>query len=315
MKIGLISNPLSRANRKSGGVAARVTPSDDICVAAPRDHQQLVDDLIRFAQAGVGLIAVDGGDGTVRDIISNLDRAYPGDWPMFVLLPSGKTNVISGDVGHFGAGIVGWQRLMKARDAGTMTARLTECPAIEISWPGTDEPKKRGFLLGFAAFSDGVRMANESIHSVGINKGLAVAMTITGVLWRSLFGGSKNKKPSGETGKVLADDAQINGDRHFLMVASTLNRLTLGLRPFWKQGSGALNWLDISAPPNHIWAGFLRLALGRPKPWMKEAGYHGGRAAQLDVYFDQPFVLDGELYEPHGHVRVRATKPIIFVSR
>ena len=55
MKIGLISNPLSRANRKSGGVAARVTPGDDICIAQPRDHDQLVDDLSRFAREGVGI--------------------------------------------------------------------------------------------------------------------------------------------------------------------------------------------------------------------------------------------------------------------
>ena len=314
MKIGLISNPLSRANRKSGGVAARVTPGDDICIAQPRDHDQLVDDLSRFAREGVGLIAIDGGDGTVRDIVSNIHYAYGDVWPLIALLPSGKTNVIAGQVGHFGAGDKGWQRLLAVREAGKLADMKTECAAIEISWPGRSDPVQRGFLLGFAAFADGVRMANETIHPMGIAKGLAVAMAIGGVIRRSLLSGNKTRKASGEAGTVLVDGTQINGERHFLVLASTLDRLTLGLQPFWKQGRGAVNWLDIAAPPKRAVVGILSVALGKRKAWMEENGYASGRAEVMEVNFEQPFVLDGELYDPHGHIRITATQAIGFVG-
>lgn len=314
MKIGLISNPLSRANRKSGGVAARVQPCDDICVAQPRGHDQLVEDLIRFAHEGVELIAIDGGDGTVRDIVSSIDQAYGENWPLMALLPSGKTNVIAGHVGHFGAGQKGWERLLEVRKTGKMAQMQTQCAAIEISWPGRDDPVQRGFLLGFAAFADGVRMANESIHPMGINKGLAVAMAIGGVLRRSLMSGSKNRADSGEAGTVQVDGTQVNGSRHFLVLASTLDRLTLGFRPFWNEGRGAINWLDISAPPKRAVIGILSVALGKRRAWMEENGYASGRAEAMDVRFENPFVLDGELYEPHGHIRVSATQPIGFVG-
>lgn len=314
MKIGLISNPLSRANRKSGGVAARVQPCDDICVAQPRGLEQLVDDLIRFAHEGVELIAIDGGDGTVRDIVSSIDQAYGENWPLMALLPSGKTNVIAGHVGHFGAGQKGWERLLEVRKTGKLAQMQTQCAAIEISWPGRDDPVQRGFLLGFAAFADGVRMANESIHPMGINKGLAVAMAIGGVLRRSLMSGSKNRADSGEAGTVLVDGAPVNGDRHFLVLASTLDRLTLGLKPFWNEGRGAINWLDISAPPKRAVIGIPSVALGKRRAWMEESGYASGRAEAMDVRFENPFVLDGELYEPHGHIRVTATHPIRFVG-
>lgn len=314
MKIGLISNPLSRANRKSGGVAARVAPSDDICVAQPRGHDQLVEDLIRFARDGVDVIAIDGGDGTVRDIVSNIDQAYGDHWPLLALLPSGKTNVIAGQVGHFGTGQKGWERLLAVRKTGKLADMQTQCAAIEISWPGRNDPVQRGFLLGFAAFADGVRMANQTIHPMGINKGLAVAMAIGGVLRRSLLSGSKNREASGEAGTVLVDGAQVNGTRHFLVLASTLDRLTLGLQPFWDQGRGAINWLDISAPPKRAVVGIVSMALGKRKAWMEDNGYASGRAETMEVKFDQPFVLDGELYEPHGHIRVAATQPIGFVG-
>lgn len=314
LKIGLISNPLSRANRKSGGVAARIEPSDDICIAQPRGHDQLVDDLIRFAQEGVELIAIDGGDGTVRDIVSNIDHAYGDQWPLFALLPSGKTNVIAGQVGHFGAGYKGWQRLLAVRKTGKLAGMKTECAAIEISWPGRNDPVQRGFLLGFAAFADGVRMANETIHPMGIAKGLAVAMAIGGVLRRSLLSGKETRKTSGEAGTVLVDGKPVNGERHFLVLASTLDRLTLGLQPFWDEGRGAINWLDISAPPKRAVVGILSVALGKRKAWMEENGYASGRADAMDVNFEQPFVLDGELYEPHGHIRITATQPMGFVG-
>ena len=58
-----------------GGVAARVTPSRTIFVAQPSCHNQLLLDLIRFSKEGVELIVIDGGDGTVRDIISNIHHA------------------------------------------------------------------------------------------------------------------------------------------------------------------------------------------------------------------------------------------------
>jgi hypothetical protein len=312
LKIGLISNPLSRANRKSGGVASQVRPGDDFCVAQPRDHAELVDALTRFAREGVELIVIDGGDGTVRDIVSSIHHAYTDQWPVFAILPSGKTNVIAGEVGHFEAGLKGWQRLLAIRDAGRLGRVERKCAALEISWPTRSDPMQRGFLMGFAAFAEGKRIAEEKLHPMGIAKGLAVAIAIGGVLRRNLLPGSRNG--SGEAGSVRVDGDPIAIDRHFLVLASTLDRLTLGLRPFWDQGTGGINWLDISAPPRRVIMGSLMLAMGKRKPWMEQGGYASGRAEHLDIEFDEPFVLDGELYESHGHVRIAASQAIRFLS-
>ena len=312
MKIGLISNPLSRANRKSGGVASRAQPGDDLCVAQPRDHEELVDALTRFAQAGVELIAIDGGDGTVRDIVSSIHHAYPDQWPVFAILPSGKTNVIAGEVGHFEAGMKGWQRLLAIRAAGRLGRVEKKCAALEICWPNRDEPMQRGFLMGFAAFADGKRIAEEKLHPMGIANGLAVAIAIGGVLRRNFLPASRTG--SGEAGAVRVDGELNAIDRHFLVLASTLDRLTLGLQPFWDQGTGRINWLDISAPPRRVIRGSLMLALRKRTAWMEQFGYSSGRAELLDIEFDEPFVLDGELYESHGHVRITASQPFRFLS-
>ncbi len=314
LKIGLLTNPLSRANRQSGGVAARIAGNTHVSIAHPRNHDELVSDLQRFARDGVDLIAIDGGDGTIRDVLSNIDSAYPGAWPHIALLPSGKTNVIAGQVGHFGPGYKGWQRLMAAKDAGTLEAKPHPLRALEISRPNGDTPVQRGFLLGFAAFTDGVRMANEKIHPMGIAKGLAVAMVIGGILRRAVVNSFGTSGYPGEAATVLVDDVPTNGARHFLVIASTLDRLTLGLRPFWDQGVGPVNWLDVAAPPTSTFWGVVNLAFGNRKKWMEEGGYAGGRAERLDIKCDAPFVLDGEVYPTHGHVLIKTTQPIVFLS-
>ena len=296
MKIGLISNPKSNANRVRGGVAGQIEAGHDILTAQPANHDALETDLKRFAKEGVELIAIDGGDGTVRDVVSSVHHAYPTQWPTFALLPSGKTNVIAEHVGGFGTGLNGWRALVAAQEAGKLTAFQNQCAALEISWPNRPEPMRRGFLLGCAAFTDGVQMANDSIHPVGIAKGLAVAMAIGGILRRALTKRSKGKRPSGEAGQVIVDGAQINGDRHFLMLASTLNRLTMGIKPFWDEGRGDIHWLDIPAPAKRLAIGALMIALGKRRDWMVRSGYASGRAEAIDLRFDAPFVLDGEAY-------------------
>lgn len=313
MKIGLISNPLSRANRKSGGVAGQVKPSADICVSQPRDHEQLATDLKRFAQNGVKLIVIDGGDGTVRDVVSNIHHAYPNAWPAFAILPSGKTNVIAGHVGLFNDGLAGWQQLVALQTAGQLGRVETACAALEISWPEHDKPMQRGFLIGFAAFADGKRTAEEKLHPMGIAKGLAVAIAIGSVLRRTLMP-SRKSGAIGEVGSVVVDGERREVDRHYLVMLSTLDRLTLGLRPFWDGGSGHINWLDISAPPKRILRGLVLMAQGKRKAWMEQGGYASGQAQTVDVKFDAPFVLDGELYDTHGHVRITASQPIRFIS-
>ena len=314
MKIGLISNPLSQANRKGGGIAANVTPGADIYVSQPKDHNQLIDDLERFARAGVTLIIIDGGDGTVRDVVSNIHHAYDCHWPTFAILPSGKTNVIAGEVGHFESGETGWKQLIAARDAGVLGRVEKSCTALEIDWPEQNKPTQRGFLMGFAAFAEGKRIAEEKLHPMGIAKGLAVAIAISGVMLRNLTPGLRNTKVSGDAGSVEVDGKRIDVDRHFLMLASSLNQLTLGMRPFWDEGKGPINWLDISAPPRRLLLGLFQLAMGKRKIWMEQRGYTSGRAVVLDIKFEEPFVLDGELYETHGHVRVSTSQPIRFLS-
>ena len=65
----------------------------------PLTHQELHDVLADFVATGLDALIIDGGDGTVRDILSVMARYFPGFAPRIALVPSGKTNALALDLG------------------------------------------------------------------------------------------------------------------------------------------------------------------------------------------------------------------------
>jgi hypothetical protein len=98
--------------------------------------------------------------------------------------------------------------------------------------------------------------------------------------------------------EVAPDDRPALAGHRFLLLATSLDRLMLGLWPFWGEGAGPVRWLDVAAPPKRLAAALWAARQGRPGPWMPAAGYRSGRADRLAIRLRTPFVLDGEVFEP-----------------
>ena len=317
MIIGVISNERSHGNRKGAGAAAGLADGPQLRIARIRRSDpagliKLAEVLAEFAAQNVELIVVDGGDGTVRDILSRIDTAYGQNWPMIALLPSGKTNAIAADVGHSGQSEAGLRRLLAARQAGSLGQMVTMRPALEVTG-AAGQGRMRGFLFGYGAFSEGVRFANEKIHPAGVNKGLAVVLSAAGAIKRGFAARKKTPEMAGTAAHLSVDGQTLGAPRSFVMLASTLDRLTPGIKPFWSDGRGDVNWLNVAAPVQRPVIGLGRMVMGRPKDWMRGCGYHSGRASAVEVRLDDDFVLDGELFPPDGHVRLAPSQPIRFV--
>lgn len=258
-----------------------------------------------FADAGVEVLAVNGGDGTLRDVLSALPAAFGDRWPAIALLPAGKTNVVAGDVGGFGADEATVARLRAHRDRGCAVA-VRHC--LEISRP--DAPPIRGFVTGAAMFAHATRMAGAWSHGHGVKRGPGVALIVARAVTQLVKGGEGNGI---DRLSVAADGAPPPSPTpHFLFLASTLHRLSLGFRPFPATGSGDLRWVALEAPPRrvpsrlwHAWRGTL--AVG--------PGCSGGGAEALSLRLDASFVVDGEFYAPEcGGVAIRLGPKVRFLA-
>ena len=311
---GIISNPLSRAGRdtRAGfGTAAGGLPR-----AEPASRDELRDALRNFAAREVDLLAVQGGDGTLREVLTALPSAgFDGNPPEIAVLAAGKTNLAARVLGSAGMGEAALRRLLDAAGRGMLKRR--PLPVLEVSRPGLDEddaPPLRGVLFGAAAFTEGKKLADSRLHRRGVHDGAAVALAFAGIALRAGLDRGHALR-AGVPMAVAPDDRPAREGRRFLLLATTLDRLMLGLRPFWGDGRGAVRWLDVLAPPRRLAAALWAGARGRPRPWMQAAGYCSGRAERLRVGLDGPFVLDGEVFEPGPQgLLLSAPAQVTFVS-
>lgn len=298
-RLGVLSNRYADGNR--GGPP--LSPRAGVTIAAPDGIAEIPAALARFAEAGVEVVAVDGGDGTLREVLSALPAAFGDRRPAIALIASGKTNVAARDVGGFGTGDAAVARLAAHLDAGGGTA---ERHCLEVLLPG--RPPVRGFVVGAAMFAHATRMAGAWSHDRGIKQGAGVAMVIARVLAQVLGG---RIGPGVARLSIAADGAAPPPPTpHFLFLASTLHRLSLGLRPFPQGGAGELRWLGVDAPPTRLLRQLRRAWSGTV---VREPGYAGGGAARLDLALDGALVVDGELYETET-ATVRLGEEIRFVA-
>ncbi|CAO3433240.1 diacylglycerol kinase family protein [Azospirillum doebereinerae] len=295
MRVGLIINPASRRNR-DGGFGRSVAGFDDLPRAEPRTVAELGEALAEFRRRGVRVVAVSGGDGTLREVLTALPGAYGDEPPDIALLPAGKTDLAARVLGRAGAGAAGLRRLVLAARGGTLTR--VEWPVLDIAWRGVPERRVRGFLFGAAGFAAGTRIANSHIHRAGFHNATAVALSIAATAASTLFGPRRHALLEGEEMTIAADNAPGRRGRRFLTMATTLDRLVLDLTPFWGEGEKPIRWLDVPGRPPRLMAALLPALRGRPRPWMIDAGYASGRADRLAVAMANPFVVDGELFDP-----------------
>jgi hypothetical protein len=312
-RIGLIINLRSHVNKSHPiDLAAVQARHPDLRVAAPADLGALRDTLAGFAEEGIDLLVVSGGDGTVRDVLSAFPPAYAAQPPELAILSAGNTNLAARVLGSAGSGDAALDRLLRAAHAGRLHRKT--CPVLEVSWP--DEPGRPplvGFLFGAAGFTEAKTVANLVVRRRGFSHGLEVAATLFVTALRALVGRNSPIRQGWSMSLAVEGRPAIAGKR-FLVMATTLDSLMLGLWPFWGRGSGGIRWLDIDAPPRRFAAGLLAVMLRRPRPWMIRSGYRSGRGNAIRMMFDQPFILDGEAFEARAGVLLSTAGSVTVVA-
>jgi hypothetical protein len=107
-----------------------------------------------------------------------------------------------------------------------------------------------------------------------------------------------------------------SGNR-FLFLATTLQKLTLGLWPFWGGSSAPIHYLDIDAHPDRLTFAAFGILRRRIPAWLRKASdYRSGSADTIIMQLDHRFVLDGEEMAPgpSGKVELRSGRVLDFIT-
>lgn len=302
IRAGLILNPRSRRNRAAG--RAEPPAREGVLSAAPATRAALTAALAEFAAAKVDLLVIDGGDGTVREVLTCAAEPFGARLPPLAVLPSGKTNALALDLGA----PRGWS--LDAALESARAARIARRRPIDVFRAGDPAPLGRGFLFGAGVFVRATELAQRT-HRLGAFDDLAIGLTLAAALTRTLFGGARGPWRVGEAMRLKVDGGAAEALQLSLLLASTLERLPLDLKPFGPAAEG-LKALTVAAPPRRLAAALPPLLAGRSPAWLEPAGYRRLRPQSLELSLPSGFVLDGELF-PGGDLTVRAGAPLAFV--
>ena len=302
-------------NRRSHQNAAETRECEDrsnVSIACPDTRLGIAHELARFADKGIDLLVISGGDGTVRDVLTMGQPVFGRNWPRIAVLPKGKTNALNVDLGS----PADWT-LAQAIDAYGKGRTVKRRP-LAVRARGSEDPAMLGFIFGAGSFTLGVD-AGQDAHRIGFFNSLAVGMASAWGVLQALFGSDANRWRRGAamdlaylpSGQPMPRSAHGDPTRRNVLLASTLKTMPLGIKLFGK-GQDGIRLLVLDHPRRRILFSVPAILAGWHPKWLAKAGLHHLSSEGFAITLDSHFILDGEHFAP-GSYTVEQGPELTFV--
>lgn len=300
--VGLIINGRSsRVQSILGDLlhVARQFPNVRACVLDGIDGLDRT--LAELNRAKADTVMMAGGDGTIQAAFTDaINMRRFEHTPHYVAVPCGMTNVIAADCGLKGSPIDAVDHFLWRRSKGDVKRQRRSLMGVRI---GSRNAPVYGFFLGAGAFTSAVKFSRAEIQAKGAKRSVAMGLSIGGAIFNAAFDERPEEPPL--VADIRSALSPVEGPQPLTMaLMSTLQRLVLGVYPFWGEGSGALAVTTIGYPARKMLAAAPSVLRGKSKPWFEGAGYQSWRTNALDADFEGTMVFDGEFFDVRKGDRV-----------
>ena len=299
LRVGVLINPLSGGNLNGlDSIRRIITKHPRVLHRDVRTPQDVLEALLDFARLEVNLLAVNGGDGTVQAVLTNLFLHQPFSvMPLLAILQSGTTSMTARDVGFSGSRVKSLQKLFRWAFAGEGEPTVIQRPVLQVEAPG--HQAYYGMFFGASAIYQGIEYFHRKVNTKGLRGELGPGITILRFLWSALQRRSGFISPVPVS--VTVDDTPPQTFDSFVVLVSSLERLFLGIHPYWGVESGPLHYTAVRAYPRHLLLTLPALLRGRRSAFGSiENGYFSHNAHEIRLSLDGGFTLDGQLYTPEN---------------
>lgn len=312
--VGLISNPASGHNRDQfEKIRARIARHTVIHHCITQSTADIAPALRELAARDICVLAINGGDGTVAAVLGELLESQPfANMPLITLLPGGTANNTAGDIGARGALDKAVARFCQWCDGERATAgKLAQRALLRVLIDSAAVPRY-GMFLGGGAVIHGTEYAHREIHSRGLRDDLSLALSTVRTVW-----GVLRKDPAFnrhvDMTLTLDDRAPVQHDI-LILAASTLQRLSFGMRPFWSREAGAIRLTFMEQGCTRFARTFLSIVRGRPnRNAVPASGYHSHNTDRLALGMSGKLNLDGELLDVERTAAISASPALTFL--
>jgi len=303
-RIAVINNTWAgKRHSRSGEVRTFLKRHPEIQHRETHDDHSVPQALREFEEAGVEVLVLVGGDGTVQHTLTRLLGEGGSGWmPLIAPLPGGSTNATAIDLGTQRSAVRGLAALIQAALEERLAERIVERSVLRVALP---DEVRFGMVFGAGMFARAVSLTHQSFPQGRLQGAFGTSITLLVQLSRAARGRFQ--------GVLALDKMQIRYDREpelsqevLLSLVTTNRRLILGLNPFWGQEPAPLRVTTVEGRAEHAARAIPGILRGRPQAFVTpERGYTSRNVHQLELCLDAALVLDGELLPPTPDRRVR----------
>jgi hypothetical protein len=317
MRIGVLSN--LRAGRREASVARirkALRGRRDVLHLETTSIEMVASALDRFADADVELLVVNGGDGAIQHVLTELLASDDRRWlPWLAPVRGGRTNMIALDLGARRDPARGLSELLHAADAGRLLERSCERAVLRAELSDGALPPQYGMFFGAGILYRAIELTHRSFPQ-GKAQGVFGAAVMTATLLARAAAGRRGGVLVPDKMEIVLDDEEVVSEELMLAMSSTLHRLFLGLQPFWGREQAPLRVTAIAGRARSLATAAPGLMRGRPPGHATPAaGYWSRNVSRAALRMDCGFTIDGELFAPLAGriVRLSAQDRVRFV--
>lgn len=315
MRIGVLTNlRAGRSDARTARVLRELARHPGVLRRETRTNRAVPDAVAEFASEGVELLVLCGGDGTVHHALTAMFAHGEKRWrPLVAPVRCGRTNMIALDVGARRDPVRALRDVLQAAREGRLDGRVVERPLLEVDLGPTDGVRHAMFF-GAGVLHRAIRLTHDAFPE-GRAQGVFGAALVTGTLLARVIAGDHSGVLDPDKMQIALDRTPVVPEQFVLVMATTLDRLFLRLRPFWGTEPGPVRVSTMAAGAKGLARSLPRVLRGRPPLPGATSGLVSRNVHEAAFRLDCGLTVDGELFEaePGRVVTLRSRERVRFV--
>jgi hypothetical protein len=315
MKVGVLTNlRAGQNNKRVQRVLAFLGRQPALLHEETLDFDRVPEVMREFAEAGVQVLVMNGGDGTLQHALTHLlGPNAPGWRPMIAPIRGGRTNMVASDLGASRDPVQSLERILAAAETDRLQDLVAPRPVLRIAMPNEGNVQC-GMFFGAGMLHRAVGLAHEALPEEKV--GAWGAGLVTGTLIARAAIGKLSGVLTPDKVRLTLDGDDGGTNEFMLAMASSIDRLFLGMRPFWGRELAPIRTTFIAPGAKFLGRTAPGILRGRPPATaIPENGYTSRNVRELAMQLDAGLVIDGELFDPMPDrvVRVSAIENVPFL--